>query len=239
MSYCTNCGVESKNRICKSCGVKKGKIKNYCEWCGNKIDKNAIKCPICNERLKMKKTSFILDMIFLIIFLLYVVAFTMGRLVAGETNVLACVLIMFFGLLLSLPICKIFINNMTIGKTVIRKLINVGRYIILAVVFIAGCFALPADNIEFSVYEQDAIDAAVELFHENVKLKNEASFQLNDTQVIIGDYNKAGDYQYVTVYLDYSAQNGFGGYNRETQEIEMKFERSTGKYYLSNEIDFY
>ena len=62
---------------------------------------------------------------------------------------------------------------------------------------------------------------------------------MNDTQVIIGDYNKAGDYQYVTVYLDYSAQNGFGGYNRETQEIEMKFERSTGKYYLSNEIDFY
>lgn len=239
MSYCTNCGTETKTKICKSCGVKNGKTKNYCRYCGNEIDKNAIKCTNCNERVKMKKSGFILDVIFTIIFLVYVVIFTLGDLVRGETDVLAGVLIMLLGLLLSLPICKVFIKNITIGKTVIRKLINVGRYIILLAIVIAGIFATPTDNIEFGVYEPDAIDAAVEFFHENVDLKNENSFELNDAQVIVGDYDETGNYQYVTVNLDYSAQNGFGGYNRRTQKVEMLMEIRTGKYFLSGRTVFY
>lgn len=243
MSYCTNCGTETKTKICKSCGVKNGKTKNYCRYCGNEIDKNAIKCTNCNERIKIKKFSFILDMIFIVWFFIFVVlGISMDWVVVG-TKFLVFILIHLLGLILSLPIFKVLIKKLTVRSFKIRRALDIGRYLLLIIVAIAGPYTIPydisPDNTEFKVIENVAVNAAVEFFHDNIDLKNESSFVINDATIIVGDYDETGDYQYVTVYLDYSAQNGFGGYNRETQEIEMKFERSTGKYYLSNEIDFY
>lgn len=74
-------------------------------------------------------------------------------------------------------------------------------------------------------------NAALEVFHSEVALKNEASFVLNDSTVSIQkDCNGEEEACPVTVYLDYSAQNGFGGMVRDTYKVELIFNHVTGKY---------
>ena len=51
MKYCGNCGKETTKKICPHCGSKAGKEHNYCSWCGNEVDKNAVECPECYEKL--------------------------------------------------------------------------------------------------------------------------------------------------------------------------------------------
>lgn len=86
----------------------------------------------------------------------------------------------------------------------------------------------------YTVYKQDATQVAEQVFHEVVKLKNEASYVLNASDVT---YNKTmyedkdSTYTIVTVVLDYSAQNGFGGLNRKNFTVQFTFDKATGQYY--------
>lgn len=50
--YCTNCGELTRKKVCPHCGVKRNNTHNYCAWCGASIDKNAKKCPYCQEPIK-------------------------------------------------------------------------------------------------------------------------------------------------------------------------------------------
>ena len=74
------------------------------------------------------------------------------------------------------------------------------------------------------------------VFHEEVALRNESSFVINDSAVTYLDepYNDNENLRLVTVVLDYSAQNGLGGYNRNNYRIELIFDTSTAKYYRLN-----
>lgn len=62
------------------------------------------------------------------------------------------------------------------------------------------------------------------------KLKNPESFQLHHVLVMNEFENK--DYTYYSVSIDYSAQNGFGGYNRdEDYTLRFKVHNKTDKVY--------
>ena len=71
-----------------------------------------------------------------------------------------------------------------------------------------------------------ATEKAEEEFHKRVQLKNEDSYTLNDTKVT-AEYKEDGSI-YITVRLDYSAQNGFGGMNRESYTVYLLY--SNGQY---------
>ena len=68
---------------------------------------------------------------------------------------------------------------------------------------------------------QKATEEAEKVFHEKVQLKNEDSYVLNDSTVT-AFYTESGKID-VTVLLDYSAQNGFGGMNRNAYKVEFSF----------------
>lgn len=75
----------------------------------------------------------------------------------------------------------------------------------------------------------------MEIFHAEVTLKNEASFVLNDSKVTyIDSYEGNDNLALVTVVLDYSAQNGFDGMNRDTYTVKMIFRYSDGTYRKAN-----
>lgn len=74
--------------------------------------------------------------------------------------------------------------------------------------------------------KKKAVKEAERYFHETVKLKNEASYVLNDSTVS-AYYMESGMIS-VTVVLDYSAQNSFGGMVRNDYMIVMWY--SDGDY---------
>jgi ferrous iron transport protein B len=86
-----------------------------------------------------------------------------------------------------------------------------------------------------TVIDTEALDVAESAFHSKVKLKDEASYVLNEYQVT---YNKAQfedkdeEYCDVRVVLDYSAKNSLGGMVRDTYTVELKFNKLTGKYII-------
>ena len=84
--------------------------------------------------------------------------------------------------------------------------------------------ALPAAITRIS--EKEAVKQAEKFFHNQVKLKNEASYVLNDS-IVTASYTSSGEIS-VVVVLDYSAQNSFGGMTRNGYKVEMLF--GNGKY---------
>ena len=85
----------------------------------------------------------------------------------------------------------------------------------------------------FEIYNEEATTAAEVVFHEEVALKNESSFVINGSEVTYSkeDYNGHENLRLVTVVIDYSAQNGFGGTNREEYTIKILFNMENGEYY--------
>ena len=60
------------------------------------------------------------------------------------------------------------------------------------------------------------------------KLKNPESFQLHS--ILVKYEFEYEDYHYYSVSIDYSAQNGFGGYNRDDDyDIYLKVNNDTDK----------
>ncbi len=225
MKYCGNCGKETTKKICPHCGVKAGKEHNYCGWCGNEVDKNAVECPNCYEKLNegtIKKIGKILGA-FVAIFLLF-----MAFGYASDGDIATTILFGVSGLLL-LPFVGSIIKKLTFKKKTQRKIFSIIRVLVI-VGFVIGGFNM-IDMTGTDVYPAEATEAALEVFHDEVSLKNEDSFVLNDSSVTYetpyeGDENLA----YVKVILDYSAQNGFGGMNRDTYTVELIFNYSDGSY---------
>ena len=62
-------------------------------------------------------------------------------------------------------------------------------------------------------------------------LKNPESLQIHDTKII--EKERVGSTIYYEITIDYSAQNGFGGYNRNSQTVRVKVDDSNGEAQLS------
>ena len=78
---------------------------------------------------------------------------------------------------------------------------------------------------ESQTIEQRACAEAVEVFHKNVRLKNESSFQLNSYNVKTYDEVYQGNENFTRYFvtLNYSAQNSFGGNSTDTYEVVLLY----------------
>lgn len=228
MKYCTNCGKETTAKICPHCGNNAQKAKNFCGWCGHEVDQNAVMCPNCHERLKESfgaKIRKIVGIAAAVFFLVLAFAFLTQEAYAAAGLYLILAILL-------LPITKSLIRKATFGSAAKRHILSIVR-----VIAIVGCFCLSiavlpeSEPIPNKVYKDEATDAALLAFHNEVTLKNEESFVLNDSNVTYVDsYNGNDNLALVTVLLDYSAQNGFGGMNRDTYTVQLIFNYAHGTY---------
>lgn len=224
MKYCTSCGNESQKKICMSCGIKINKEHKFCAWCGKTLNDNASICTKCKMKVKPNK---ILTIILLIIGL-GMLFMSFAAIISGYT--LSAILIAIAGTL-SLPFVSNYIKKLTFDKRLLKIILKSTRAIIIIVFFVLGIsISIPST---FEVTTKEATDAAVVVFHEEVKLKNTASFVLNNSKVtyLTEPYQRNSNLRLVEVSLDYSAQNGFGGTNRKDYLIQMLFDVTNGNYY--------
>lgn len=234
MNYCRNCGKECHSKICPHCGTNARKGVRYCGWCGQEVDMFTVVCPNCHERLVAGVASTLRCILGIIAaaFLFFVAVLALAF--EGASGVAVALLLILMGVLL-LPATKNLIRRKTFGQKGVRAFLSIVRCILIFALFIGACFAMP----ETRVTDHEATKAALSVFHEEVHLKDESSFELIDSIVTYED-NYEGDptRALVTVDLDYTAKNGFGGTNREVYTVELIFDYEEDKYYYIDKIDF-
>ena len=107
---------------------------------------------------------------------------------------------------------------------------TVAAILVLSMALIINLLTISSGPIK--LYTSDAVDAAEIVFHRNVKLKNEESYVLNDYDVDVErPYNGDENWAEVTVVLDYSAMNSFGGMTRDEYTVIIYFNYEDGKFY--------
>ncbi len=232
MKYCRNCGKETTAKICPHCGSNSKKAENYCAWCGNEVDKNAVMCPNCHEKLKEGFGAKILSLAGIAVAL---ILFLLAAGFLSEGAVVSAVLFVVTGVLL-LPFVKNIIKKLTFGDKGKRSIFSIARVVVICVALVGAFVTVPEpEPVENKVYKDQATAAAEVVFHEEVQLKNEASYVLNDSvvQYETTPYKGAegSAWRLVWVTLDYSAENGFGGTNRNTYKVEMLFDIERGTYH--------
>ena len=225
--FCTNCGKENNKKVCPHCGVKRNTTHLFCEWCGEQLTENASICIACKEKVKpdaLKKVFSIISIIF-IAFFIFAIAMSIS------SKAFISVILFVLGIFLLLPFTKNAIKSATHTKQSVRKPLNIIRIVLVIVLAFVGVVSQPAS--EFEIYTVDATKAAEVVFHEEVALKNESSFVINDSNVtyLTEPYNGKEALRLVTVEIDYSAQNGFGGNNRDDYTIKILFNVENGNYY--------
>lgn len=229
-SYCTNCGAASSKKVCMSCGVKKNSTHKYCEFCGAELAEKAAICTNCKESVKGEPIFWNIINILVSIPLMAVLFMAIGE--GQPILVIGCLLL---SILLCLPFIKTVIRKATIGKKGMRKILKLVRNLAVVLFFFIGMVNLQEIEVEHIVYNGNATAAAEVVFHEEVHLKNESSYVLNGSDVKwqTTPYNdvEGSPWRLVWVTLDYSAQNGFGGTNRNTYTVEMLFNMNTGTYH--------
>ncbi len=228
MKYCTNCGKECSGKICPSCGVKNNTSHKYCGWCGSDVHENAVICTKCNERIKQSGASKFFGIVTL---LFAVVLFALGIGSALDGAFVSTILYWLGGILL-LPFIGGIIRNATFHQPGKRKAFQTVRIILIVVLFVGGLVTMAAPD-PFEIYTEDATAAAEVVFHEEVKLKNEASFVINESKVTYFNdaYKNNEDLRLVTVVIDYSAQNSMGGMTRDSYTVKILFNVKNGNYY--------
>ncbi len=232
MKHCTKCGKETTAKICPHCGNYSRKAGSFCPWCGHEVNQSAVMCPNCHEKLrdgfggKLRKVIAILIALVLLII-------GIGFLVAD--NAFLSALFCFVAAILFLPFIRKIIRNATFGSKAKRKIFSIIRVIAILCCVVLIFVSLPdtpaQEPVQNKIYSDVATNEAVKVFHDEVSLKNEASFVLNDSRVTYVDsYDGNDNLALVTVVLDYSAQNGFGGMNRDTYTVQLIFNYAHGTY---------
>lgn len=236
MKFCKNCGYETKKKICPGCGNKTKKGNNFCGWCGHELDGNAVVCPNCHEKLKDGFLIKVYKIVAAIIAIILIALGIVGIWISRKDQLVSSIFFILSGLFI-LPFTKNIIKNNTTNKSTKRKLLKISRVMAVVVFLCIGMSTLSeSTGNENKVYSDIATECALQVFHDKVKLKNESSFVLNDSEVYSSEYNK-GEKKFakVTVYLDYSAENGFGGMNRKDYTVYLIYNFQTGRYSIDKE----
>ena len=240
MKYCTSCGEKSGHKICKSCGVKENKEHKYCGWCGAPLNENAAVCTNCGMKVKPNRLLNVIGTIIGIFLLLFAALISLNILGIGTVKMRIAALFISIAALaiagiLCFPFAERQIKAASLGNKLARRIAPLARIVLIVVlVMVANKSATYAIvDPQYSVNPYTAEDKAIAVFHENVRLKNEDSFVINDYKVYSNDepYKGYDNLRYVKVVLDYSAQNGFGGNNRTKYTIEMYFDTEKDCYY--------
>lgn len=231
IKYCTNCGKELRGKVCQNCGAKENTVHKFCFWCGEPLDENAYVCIKCQEPIS-KKRNVLLTIFRWTLFLLFLIcsmaAFTLSCISGGILFAIAAILL--------LPPIDKLIDTISHQIIRLRPIFYAGKVLCVLALALLGCVSFanaPSVPETYVVYKDLATSAAEVVFHEEVNLKNEESFVINDSEVTYKPYSNFDENEYylVTVILDYSAQNGFGGMNRDLYTVKMVFDSSTGYYY--------
>lgn len=232
MFYCSSCGKETTEKICPHCGVKRGTAQNFCSWCGQSLSEGAAICTACHEPVKQKinpkKFWQIIGLILLLI----------CTIISFNSSQYLCAVLSTLGFIAFLP----FVGELIVKKThnfqALRKIVMPIRTLLPIILFLL-CIVTEPPNTDF--YSRDAIKAAEVLFHEEHKLKNEASYVLNDATVSVSELGypafneghtlKNENIRLVIVELDVSAENSYGGMGRQTYKMRFYFNAEDGMYY--------
>lgn len=225
--YCTNCGEKiGFKKICKKCGHKMGKENNYCVYCGNKIDKDAEICLKCNQKKYKSKFNYVRYILFTIFILISLFGFYSYLYERTFSNLI--IVIGFFIIALNfLPLWKNIINVKFSNNKVLRKVLISIKTLLIPVIAISfiiyGSITAPYDWTA-----EDASNYAVTTYF-NTQLKNPDSLQIHNYSVTYSK-NKIDNKITVWVKYDYSAQNGFGGYNRDSITVTLLYDTENGVF---------
>lgn len=234
--YCTNCGENSNKKICSSCGVKKDKIHKYCKYCGSELNENASICTNCSEKIQNgfgENLLNVIDYILIIIGILFGISCFYSKTLTNIDNTFSGITFILMSILL-FPKIRKKIKELYYNKKSIKNVLYVLRIVLIVILFCLSFAFFKNVAPKPNVYKEEATEVAEYVFHQNVQLKNEESYILNDSDVkydmdLMNDENST--YTTVKVVLDYSAQNGFGGYARKKFVVRLKFDKETGQYY--------
>lgn len=222
--YCTNCGKSvGPLKICPSCHLKtKKSYKKYCRYCGGIITENK-KCKDCGSPGKISFAETIIRFFITILFVVnYVYAagciFVAKMIVEGITVLIGTLLVhIFIYRKKSIQNIKIKLLHKNARKTKL-SLIYVGVFFSMFLILILSAAVSDSPLGNFSNNSQ-AVSYSENIVRKT--LKNPSSMKINKSKVE-ESFTTDDGWTYYKVVIDYSAQNGFGGYNRDTEEIYVR-----------------
>lgn len=221
--YCTNCGKSIGSlKICPNCHLKtKKSYKKYCRYCGGIIGENK-KCSDCDTSGTMTFIERVVRLILAVILaFFYILAFSLvvgGNTVAGFILFIATLLTQIF-LYRKKQIHK-FKTKLVNSKNKKVKFSLIYACVPFALILgflISGMVSVSPLGNDLTTKSQ-AISYSQQLIREN--LKNPDSLKVHSSTVL-DDFSDENT-NYYEVKIDYSAQNGFGGYNRKQETIYVK-----------------
>ena len=215
--------------FCKKCGRQLDDNALFCSNCGEKCDSNAE--MFCEKPAVGFKQSVFETILRLMNIVAFVVAFLVGVVQILMSNIIGGIIVLLF---VALVIAFVF------RKTQIAKIKNkipnemIRKIIVITIYFLLPLFMFASIGIAASLTEDSGVSSAnhdaiaISYAESNLKnqLKNPESLQIHSSKVYV-DF-EWGDYHYYTITIDYSAQNGFGGYNRNNDyDVILKINKNT------------
>lgn len=259
--FCTNCGTLSTKKVCDKCGVKNRKARNFCYWCGTELNPNASICVCCGEKVRPYTALRVISIIYTAIMSLWAffcVCGVLAGIVEGENDMALGFAMMAIGaiihpiIILLLPAMHMAIkkkiynkNNKPLKKVqriatwltvlvVVASLVVTSLGVGLAVTSVAeksNHETQPTQTVDEMSLGDEAVEAAKVVLQN--RLKNPLSLQVHDASVKLTGFDDDHNPKYF-VELDYSAQNGFGGMDRDTYKISLVYRIEEGAFYSFN-----
>lgn len=196
-------------------------------------------CVSCHESIRSNTFVRVLAIVFLCLTPIWFLIVALGsQSLLYTLMVLASAALMLF---LALPRSGILIKQLTHSKRWLRFPIYLLCFVLAAFLSISPIFLdaqrdaqVPTANEtknDGESFNDSAIKAAKTVLQNN--LKNPSSLQIHSADVKLKSIDDNHNPTYV-VTLDYSAQNGFGGMNRDTYVVTLVYKIEEGKFYCGN-----
>lgn len=237
MVYCTNCGTETKSKICIHCGVKNNRVHNFCYWCGEKMNAHASICTQCKESVKAATSSKIRGFFAALLVLCNILCikdvFVCGY---GAWGIPLWIL----SSLLVFPFARKFVLDITHKYThrkFIRFLLNTLRIFIVVLLLILACVFVeeaesssekaPSNELSTYTYDEYIMYATMTNGYGKIldSLKNPKSADFLGIS-----YDPEANIAYYCVI----AENDFGGNTKSY----IQYSRKTGKIYEDDSLKY-